>query len=164
MNATEVEEFLEHYGVRGQKWGVRNSSRSSGGSKNSGDSGGNSKSSADSGSSGGPGSKSAKSKTAHLSNDDLKKVVERMRLDQQYAELSNPKKQGGKKYVSNMLKDSGNKLAGAIVATVATIVVARALGQYSAKSKAQEEVMKEGFKKTITTAAAARAAFPPPKI
>ena len=159
VNTIEVETFLKHYGVIGQKWGVRNRSSGSSGSSKSSDSSGSSKSSGDSGGSGGGGAgpKSAKAKTAHLSNDDLKKVIDRMRLDQQYADLTNPKKQSGKKYATKLLADSGNKLVGAAVAAVGTIAVGMLLGKTVAKSQVRNEAFKTSLKVTKAIP------FPPPK-
>lgn len=147
MSMSEVESFLEHYGIRGQRWGVR----TGGASGSSGDS---------------KGLKGPKSKTAHLSNDELKKVVERIKLDQQYHELTNSKKQGGKKYATGLLKESGGKLLGAAVTAIGTVAVGIALGKVVARNQATNELHKEAFKKSMATAVAARSSFkfPPPKL
>jgi hypothetical protein len=154
MSVTDVESFLEHHGVRGQRWGVRTTA--SGGTtgtptaKSSGGSGGSGGSGVKAGS-----EKSSKAKTAHLTNDELKKVIERMKLDQQFHEITNPKKNAGKKFASSVLQDSGKKLIGAVVATAATIAVTMALGKHVARS----EIQKENFKTGLRTADAAKTAF-----
>lgn len=113
-------DFLKHYGVKGQKWGVRTKGRS--GSSSS--------------------ERIVKAKARSLTNDDLKKHIERMRLEQQYSELSSPATKAGKKYAVDVLKQSGTKLIGAVVATAATLAVTAAFGQHTAKSSARQEHMK----------------------
>jgi len=108
--------FLKHYGVKGQKWGVRTKSSSRGA----------------------PSERLVKAKAKTLSTDELKKSIERMRLEQQYAELATPGKQAGKKYAQDVLKQSGTKLIGAVVATAATLAVTAAFGKHTAKSSARQ--------------------------
>ena len=125
MNVTleEAEAFLLHYGVKGQKWGVRR--------KRSG-------------------SDDVLGPTKNLSNDELRRVIDRMRLEQQYSEMvKNPKKEAGKKYANKLVQDSGNRLVGALVGTVTTIAVTAALGKHVARSEAAKEVAKEAFKKSM---------------
>jgi hypothetical protein len=106
MTTNEVTEFLEHFGVSGMKWGVR--SRSSGSSS---------------------GGRSGKqSPTAHMSNEDLQKIVTRMRLDQQYSELSSAKKRAGATYTHKVLKQSGNILVSAAAAALAGAVIKGVMG------------------------------------
>lgn len=113
----QVKEFLEHVGVKGMKWGVRrnSSSKLTSNSKNK-----------------------APSPTKKLSNDQLRQAVDRMRLEQQFKQLSqsaNKKKaNAGKKFASDLMQDIakdnirkvavwGVSAAGASIATA--FVVAR---------------------------------------
>ena len=93
---------LAHHGVKGQKWGVRRSPRQL------------------------DAASKARNATKDLSNDELRKLVERMRLDQQYSELSSPKTAQGKKYVKSILENSGRTFVGAFVGAVATQSVKKA--------------------------------------
>lgn len=86
----EVDEFLDHHGVKGQKWGVR---RRSGHSSASGD-----------------------AKTAHglrkkklhtLSNADLKAINERMNLEQNFRRMNPSKKDKGKRAAKGILATAG---------------------------------------------------------
>jgi hypothetical protein len=124
ISVDDADTILAHYGVKGMKWGIRRKSAGS--------------------------SSDPLSATKNMSNDDLRKVIDRMRLEQQYSELAkNPKKEAGKKYATKMAQDSGNRLVGAVVGTVATIAVTMALGNHVARSEATKEVAKEAFKKQM---------------
>lgn len=84
-----VEEFLDHHGIKGQRWGVR---------KPRGDR-----------------SAFIKPKTkgpdlSKMSNDDLRAAVNRMQLEKQFKDLSNSKSTSfGKKFASEILKDVGKQ-------------------------------------------------------
>lgn len=95
--------FLEHHGVKGQRWGVRRKGRSHG-------------------------SSSMPSDKKHLSNDELRKAIERMRLEQQYSELSSPKKKIGAAYAKSILETSGKTVASVLVGAATTKAVKKALG------------------------------------
>lgn len=71
-----IDEFLEHHGVKGMRWGVRRRRDSSGRVS-------------------GPSNPQAKD----LSDEDLKKAVSRMQMERQYNQLIGNKKSGGHKAV-----------------------------------------------------------------
>lgn len=75
-----VEEYLEHYGIKGQKWGVRRSR-----------------------------AELASQSPKSLTNEELQKAVERMRLEQQFAELSAKQQtvHRGREFVKKLLIDIG---------------------------------------------------------
>lgn len=56
--------------------------------------------------------KLAKSGTAALSNNELREVANRIQLEQQVKQLTAP---GGKKFVSNLLKNQGNQSANRVI-------------------------------------------------
>jgi len=120
-----VEELLQHYGVKGMKWGVRRAPRNPSGGvevvlKNKG--------SARIKTSGGRGhfpsedavrtaairQKGRKSSVSSLSNKDLQEAIQRMNLERQYKSLStsNP----AKKFVSKLLQEAGQRKAAQFVA------------------------------------------------
>lgn len=89
---TKLDEFLEHHGIKGQKWGVRRKRGSSG-------------------------RVDPLANTKHLSNDELRKLVDRMRLEQQFTELSKPKAKAGSKLAKSVVKQHGNKVVSAVIGT-----------------------------------------------
>lgn len=111
------EEFLEHYGVLGMKWGVRRSreersaarrERKSGRSQNGSDSEKKSKSSGGESSSGEK-SRKEKKNPKKLSDQDLKEAVSRMQLERQYRQLSSElsPRNKGKDFVKELVIDTG---------------------------------------------------------
>lgn len=87
--------FLEHYGTKGMKWGIRK---------------------------GGSG-KSASATAKTLTNKELKKRVNRLNLEKQYVQLSEGSVSKGKSLVSGMLKTAGKqKMQSLISEGVSSIV------------------------------------------
>lgn len=122
-----TEEFLEHHGIKGQKWGIRrfqnpDGSLTNAGRKRYGDSSGGEKSSSapkrsifgrrKSSSSSSESSKSEESKTkkknlSDMSDDEIQSAINRMRLEQAYTQLlaqTSPKPQSsrGQKFASSL--------------------------------------------------------------
>lgn len=97
MNENE----LLHYGILGMKWGVRRTPeqlrRARGELKSDSDKG--SKNSTNN-------SSSIRSrKLSSFSDEELKKVVQRLQLEEQYKKLNPEKVSMGKRFVNKMLKD-----------------------------------------------------------
>jgi len=95
--------FLEHHGVKGQKWGVRNSRRNPGTK--------------------GPilpsGRRARKFDTNQLNNKELKKVIDRMNMEKQYAELNAKTKTEGRVFTKQLftgIVTAGVSAAGAALA------------------------------------------------
>lgn len=100
----DVEDFLAHYGVKGMKWGVRKKTATRGKK---------------------PGTRAYD--VTKMSNKDLKKVISRMKLEQEYSTLNKKTQSEGKKYALDLLKGNGKQLSGAVVGGVGTFFVQRAL-------------------------------------
>jgi hypothetical protein len=142
-----VEDILEHIGVKGMRWGVRKSERSSS------DGGPTIKVTTKSGKgivkvSGGKGlepsadavkvaataQKAKKSTTAALSNEEMKLLVSRMQLEANYSKLSaeanKQKKEAGLGFVTKLVKKEGaSLLAGKKGPVVAALASAFTLGK-----------------------------------
>lgn len=84
---------IYHTGVPGMRWGHRKSNSESGSGKES---------------------KPKKVNVKNMSDDDLRKIVNRMQMERQYSQLSTSSVSKGKAAVQNMLK------AGTTVAAVTT--------------------------------------------
>lgn len=114
MTFVDTSQAIEHHGIKGQKWGVRRFQNKDGsltpaGKKRSSD-GSNSKQKNKNSSVKGKNSKSASSSkktSSSMSNDDLRKAIERMNLERQYKQLYhelNPVQVSkGKKFVDALL-------------------------------------------------------------
>lgn len=145
---TELERFLAHHGVKGMKWGVRKKRQSrvdtsavnefarrknqnvgmvdpsTVGAKKTGnpnvampDHSTLSKPS---------GGLVRRPNTAHLTDKQLQDTINRMRLDQQYAELTAPKMSPGKKWIKGLGTKLANNLQDAIAKNASQMIVTSA--------------------------------------
>lgn len=89
-----AENILKHYGILGQKWGVRRKSPSGPPSQDHSTA-----------------SSLAKKKPHELSNDELNTVLKRIRLEKEYNELTSSHKGAGQKWVESILSKSSKKVA-----------------------------------------------------
>lgn len=105
--------YLNHYGVKGMKWGVRKNSSGSVGSKIS--------SAADKVAPQARSTKRAKTKVKSLSDDELRSAINRMRMEQEYVNMSKSKMSVGEKFVSGAANVGGTaiKVAAQQAATIA---------------------------------------------
>jgi len=94
-----ADEFLEHFGKKGMKWGVRKRATPAG-----------------------PATAPAKPHASSLSDADLKKHIERMNLEQQYTRLTTPKKDNSE--AIDFAKGLGKNIVSAAVMAVATKQIA----------------------------------------
>ena len=193
---TDVETFLAHHGVKGMKWGVRKKRQSrvdtsavnelarrknqnigmvdpsTVGPKKTGnpnvampDHGILNKPS---------GGLVRRPNTAHLTDKQLQDTINRMRLDQQYAELTAPKMSPGKKWIKGLGTKLANNLQDAIAKNASQMIVtsARKYLTDAAKNRAvnKAKVSRESAKastpktpKTPTTNSAPKAQSPTPQ-
>jgi 2'-5' RNA ligase len=126
-----IEEFLEHYGVKGMQWGVRRDGRNSATptavattsttvipsgnrrkTKIKVEGGQNHDAHPDAIKVAEAKTKLKKSGPATLSNKELQDVAKRLQLEQQVKQLTAP---AGKKFVTNLLKQQGNQTVGGVV-------------------------------------------------
>lgn len=106
MTTFDVDAFLEHYGVKGMKWGVRNRSRRDERrrAKTFG------------------GSKQKKPAASELDDKELQQIVQRMNMERQYNSLTR---------TPNVLDrvNTGTRVAGSILAVGATVNTAIAFSK-----------------------------------
>lgn len=101
----EDEEFLSHYGVKGQKWGVRKRRNEAARKKQF----------------------SPANRARKMSEKDLKEAIARMELEKKYIDLSKGTTGAGKKYTRDILENSGKTAVGAAVGGVSAHVVKKIL-------------------------------------
>jgi hypothetical protein len=105
---TVVFDFLEHHGIKGQKWGVRTKSRV------------------------GKRPSEFKPKAKHLSDDELKKAISRMELEKRYNDLSGASKTPNKA-VTKLLGDVGQTVVKTALTALATQQVNAVLKKATSK-------------------------------
>ena len=138
--------FFGHHGVPGMKWGVRKDRRSGG-------SGGTTikkkkampavqkrtpgrKTAASKVKPGQPAKKQGERTTTgspveRVSDEKLRKMVNRLQMEKQYADLTRPQASQGKKFVSEVLSNSGKQVATTFVTAGSTYLLKKAIeGKY----------------------------------
>lgn len=189
----DIETFLAHHGVKGMKWGVRKKRQSrvdtsavnelarrknknigmvdpsTVGAKKTGNP---NVAMPDHGTLNKPsGGLVRRPNTAHLTDKQLQDTINRMRLDQQYAELTAPKMSPGKKWIKGLGTKLANNLQDAIAKNASQMIVtsARKYLTYAAKNRAvnKAKVSRESTKaaapKTPATNSAPKAPSPTPQ-
>lgn len=93
------EQALAHYGILGMKWGVRRSEAELARARGKRTSNSSSDSAVEQ-----PAAKRSKS-VSEMSDDELRKTVQRLQLEKQYRDLSPKQVSTGKKIVNKILKE-----------------------------------------------------------
>lgn len=100
MLEMKVSDILEHHGVKGQKWGIRNPESSAREAK--------------------PGSYHY---AKQLDDAKLKAIIERMNLEKRYVDLNRDTSKYGNNYAVQLLKKHGHSLPDAAIAAVITAAI-----------------------------------------
>lgn len=111
MNSTDLDAILEHYGVKGMKWGVRKR-------RNEGDR---------ARAFGGGKTRFKDRRVQDLDEEEINRRIKRMELEKRYSDLNKSSAKAGKDYAHSLLSKSGNAAAGAAVGTGVSFLVGRAL-------------------------------------
>lgn len=113
------EMYLKHHGIKGMKWGVRRSedqlARARGSSKQSADE----RERAD--------RKNAVKNRRSMSDADLKKRIERLKMEREFKNLTEEDLAPGKKCVSEILASSGKKVASVAAAGAMSYAIKAAM-------------------------------------
>lgn len=99
-----VESILTHFGVKGQKWGVRKAVSSTGGK-----------------------TPTIRAKAKKMSDEDLQKAIKRMELEKRYVDLNKQTSNAGKQYAKGVLDQAGKGAATMVVTTVLAATVGAAI-------------------------------------
>jgi hypothetical protein len=123
----KTEEFIQHWGIMGMKWGVRKGDSSGGTSTDIGST-----------------KKKLKSNQVELLADEaLKTRVARIKLEQEYATLTAPKKTLGKRFVENVLLKGVETIALSIFIKEGTKFGSKLVGDIFDRQSAAESVVNE---------------------
>ena len=135
MSQSEVEDFLEHHGIKGMKWGVRRENPS--GKPRSTSKTSTSTSTVEKKSSSSA-SKPAATPRKKMTDAELREKINRLQMEKQYKQLmaeKNPKKKAAKEFIISVIKDAGKQAATDILSTAAKTYGKQVLGGAMAKSK-----------------------------
>lgn len=156
----DVDEFLEHYGIKGMRWGVRRSDEQLARAREGGDKvkvkkvkgkkvvviegGKNQSPSDDAVRTAVSKTKAKKSTTDSLSNAELKQLVERMNLEQQYSNLTS--KQAETTKTKKFVK-AGSKFASDVILQVAKQQASAVLNQKASAALQAKGILEDKSKK-----------------
>lgn len=112
--APPLDTYLEHFGVKGMKWGVRKGGRPA---KSPASSEATRKMEIN--------QKAKRSGKKSLTNEELRIAIERMNLEQQWNRLRVNEQPAARRFVSSLLLDIGKQQVGNVVREKANEVVAR---------------------------------------
>lgn len=105
--SAEIQNILEHYGVKGQKWGVRRNRSRGGGSNKT--------------------RTTFKKAPSKLSDAELAKRIERMQIEKKYNELNRRDVSNGQKLVSEILTGTGRRVATTVLTGASLVAIRTAL-------------------------------------
>ena len=117
-----MDNTLQHWGIKGMKWGIRRYQNKDGsltpaGKKRYSD------------------SSSSKTDLSSLSDEEIRRKINRLQLEKQYRDLMKPteqkKRNAGKEFVQDVLRNSGKNIA----TQLATYALGEAVSKYVGKGQ-----------------------------
>ena len=128
----DYDEFLAHFGVRGMKWGVR---KNRGGSGSTTDETGQTKQATSSNTHAKGGSSSVKKvNIKELSDDELRRMINRMQMEQQLKQLTAAETKKGGSAINEILKTAGKQTAQQLATKAAMATALTLIGVAANKS------------------------------
>jgi hypothetical protein len=119
LGHSNVIDFLDHTGVPGMKWGVRNAPSQAKQEAKSGKKASSGKP--------GPAKTVYKKKPARLSDAELSSRIKRMELEKKYSDLNAPARSAGRSYARGLLENVGKTAVGTAAGATVGFFVQRAL-------------------------------------
>lgn len=102
---TDVLEFLEHFGVKGQKWGVRKAASKSSSTQRT----------------------TFKKAPKKLSDAELAKRIRRMETEKKYNQLNAKDVSAGRKFVNEVVTSTGRRVATTVLTGASLLAIKTAL-------------------------------------
>ena len=119
FHALKENSQLAHAGVKGMKWGVRKSAKSTTSSKSTPKA-----------------TKPQKEKAKDLSDTELRARINRLQMEQQYKQMTNSQKSAGQKFVTDVLQTAAKTAATQLATKAITSAASTAFSQAAASAPA----------------------------
>lgn len=125
-------QHLTHAGIKGMKWGIRRFQNKDGSLTPEG----KRRYGVDDDSDSSEDYKRARAKSARsMSDQELRTAINRIQMEQQYAQYTAKQKSAGRKWVEGVITDSGKQIATKFVTSAATAGLGAALNKMNANAK-----------------------------
>jgi hypothetical protein len=131
VNDALVDDVLEHYGIKGMKWGIR---RKDGPDGTVSSNPAVETSTPTKGNPGGSSKGSSKDPVRDLSDQELRDLVNRLQMEKQLKSLMQEDTRKADGFIKGLLKDAGKRQVRTLANLAADIAVEQALAKYGDKS------------------------------
>lgn len=121
IGGVEDADSLEHYGVKGMKWGKRRAAKKEAAAE----------------------AESTRQKVKNMSDDELRSAINRIKMEKEFAALTTKQVNVGQKVVGNILLDVGKTLAKEYVTAQANKRIYGHMGGLKAAAAAAEAAAKK---------------------
>lgn len=128
VNDAIIEGAIEHHGIKGMRWGVRREDGPDGTVSS------NPAVKTETPTAAHPKGSSASSSTSHLSDEELRNLVNRLQMERQLKTLSEENQKQADSFIKGLMKDIGKRQVRRVANTAADIAIEQALAKVGAKS------------------------------